>query len=297
MLDDLDLFVAIVDAGSLSAAAGRLRMPAPTLTRRLQALEARLGCKLLSRSARRLAPTNEGWQYYERCKPLLAALRQETASLDGTLNRVEGVVRLLAPLSMANDMLVPVWASLLREHPRLRLELKLSNSLDDLYSGMADLALRVGEQSDASLRQRRLGEVRTILTASPAYLAAHGAPERPADLAAHRLLLAEPFERWKLRRRDSGEEAAWPAEPGLLANDMLLTRRLAEDGAGIAVSPLSICHRQLADGRLVRVLEEWEIATRPVYAVWPERRALPARVRAVLDALLEFSEDLPQLRG
>ncbi|UTH76281.1 LysR family transcriptional regulator [Chromobacterium sp. IIBBL 290-4] len=297
MLDDLELFVAIVDAGSLNAAAKRLGMPAPTLTRRLQALEARLGCKLLSRSARRMAPSNEGWQYYERCKPLLTALRQETAALDGALNRVEGVVRLLAPLSMANDMLVPVWSRLLRDHPQLRLELKLNNSLDDLYSGMADLALRVGEQSDASLRQRRLGAVRTILVASPAYAAAHAMPGTPQELAAHKLLLAEPFERWKLRHRESGEEAVWPVEPAVRTNDMLLTRRLAEEGAGIAVSPLSICHRQLADGRLVRVLGEWEIATRPVYAVWPERRVLPARVRMVLDALLEFAADLPQLQG
>ncbi|VEB40422.1 Ben and cat operon transcriptional regulator [Chromobacterium violaceum] len=89
MLDDLDLFVAIVDAGSLSAAAKRMAMPAATLTRRLQALEAELGCKLLNRSARRLVPTNEGWQYYEQCKPLLAALRQAADSLDATLNRVE----------------------------------------------------------------------------------------------------------------------------------------------------------------------------------------------------------------
>ena len=130
-----------------------------------------------------------------------------------------------------------------------------------------------------------------MAAASPAYLDAHGEPRRSADLAAHCLLLAEPFECWKLRHRDSCEEAAWPAEPGLLANDMLLTRRLAEGGAGIAVSPLSICHRQLADGGLVWVLEEWEIAARPVYAV------LPARVRAVLGALLAFAEDLPQLRG
>ncbi|WP_047249975.1 LysR family transcriptional regulator [Chromobacterium subtsugae] len=297
MLDDLELFVAIVDAGSLNAAAKRLGMPAPTLTRRLQALEASLDCKLLNRSARRLAPTNEGWQYYERCKPLLAALRRETAALDGMLNRVEGVVRLLAPLSMANDMLLPVWMRLLREHPRLKLELKLNNSLDDLYSGMADLALRVGEQSDAALRQRKVGMVRTMLVAAPDYQAAHGKLERPADLAAHRLLLAEPFERWRLRHAETGEEAAWPAEPDLQANDMLLTRRLAEAGAGIAVSPLSICHRQLAEGRLVRVLEQWEIAARPVYAVWPQRRALPARVRAVLDALLDFAADAPQLRG
>ena len=184
MLDDLELFVAIVDAGSLNAAAKRLGMPAPTLTRRLQALEAGLNCKLLNRSARRLAPTNEGRQYYERCQPLLAALRQETAALDGTLNRVEGAVRLLAPLSMANDMLLPVWTRLLREHPGLKLELKLNNSLDDLYSGMADLALRVGEQSDAALRQRKIGMVRTILVAAPDYLAAHGQPGQPADLAA-----------------------------------------------------------------------------------------------------------------
>lgn len=296
MLDDLDLFVAIVDAGSLRAAAQRLAMPAPTLTRRLQALEASLGCKLLNRSARRMTPSNEGWQYYEQCKPLLSALRQATERLDATLHQVEGVVRLLAPLSMANDLLLPVWERLLREHPGLRLELRLSNDLDDLYRGMADLALRVGEQTDVSLQQRRLGRVRTILVAAPSYLAANGEPRAPAELAPHRLLMAEPFQHWKLRHKDSGEEQDWPAAPRLQANDMLLARRLAERGAGIAVSPLSICHRQLADGSLRRVLGEWEIDARPVYAVWPQRRVLSARVRAVLDALLAFAESEPQLR-
>lgn len=294
MLDDLQLFVRIVDAGSLNAASRVLEMPAATLSRRLQALERRLGCRLLHRSARRMELTAEGGQYYEHCRPLLAALQQQTELLGTALNQVKGVLRVLSPLSLGNDLLVPVWRRMLQRYPELRLELRLNNAIDDLFSGMADLALRVGEQPDSRLNQRLLGWVRTLLVASPAYLAERGEPGAPEALANHALLLAEPFERWRLRRAADGAESELPPA-SLQVNDMLLPRRLAEAGAGVAVCPHSLCHAQLRDGSLRQLLPEWEMAPRPVYAVWPQRRHVPARVRALLDALTEFAEAEPLL--
>ncbi|NHR03694.1 LysR family transcriptional regulator [Chromobacterium haemolyticum] len=294
MLDDLQLFVSIVDAGSLNAAARRLGVPTATLSRRLQALERELGCRLLHRSARRMELTAEGGQYYEQCRPLLQSLSQAAASLADSLYQVKGVLRVLSPLSLGNDVLVPVWRRMLRDYPDLRLELHLNNAIDDLLSGMADLALRVGEQPDSSLNQRQLGWVRTLLVAAPAYLAAQGEPRTPEDLARHALLVAEPFERWHLRRGDDG--AAWELPPPRLrVNDMLLPRRLAEAGTGIAVCPHSLCHRQLAEGGLRQVLAGWEMPAQPVYAVWPQRRYPPARVRVLLDILAEFAETEPLL--
>lgn len=297
MLDDLDLFVAIVDAGSLSAAAKRMVMPAATLTRRLQALEAELGCKLLNRSARRLVPTNEGWQYYEQCKPLLAALRQAADSLDATLNRVEGVVRAMAPVSMANSLLLPVWQRLLQRHPAVRLELVLSNGTEDVWAMGGDLAIRVGPQPDSQLNQRKLGQVSAVLAAAPSYLEARGRPQAFEQLAGHDLLLTTPLQNWKLHRVDGDEERSLPDGARLLVNDMLLGVRMAEAGCGVVLCPLSQCHRELADGRLERILQDWWIPPRPVYAVWPQRRAMPARVRALLDILLEFAAEEPLLRS
>ncbi|MGR2660230.1 LysR family transcriptional regulator [Chromobacterium haemolyticum] len=294
MLDDLQLFVSIVDAGSLNAAARRLGVPTATLSRRLQALERELGCRLLHRSARRMELTAEGGQYYEQCRPLLQSLSQATASLADSLHQVKGVLRVLSPLSLGNDVLVPVWRRMLKDYPDLRLELHLNNAIDDLLSGMADVALRVGEQPDSSLNQRRLGWVRTLLVAAPAYLATQGEPRTPEDLARHALLVAEPFERWHLQRRDDG--AAWELpQPRLRVNDMLLPRRLAEAGMGIAVCPQSLCHRQLSEGGLRQVLAGWEMPAKPVYAVWPQRRYPPKRVRVLLDVLAEFAETEPLL--
>lgn len=291
MFDDLALFVRIVDSGSLNAAAQKAGLPAPTLTRRLQKLEAALGCTLLHRSARRLVPTPEGWQYYERCRPLLASLAQATESLDESLHRVAGSLRLLAPVTLANALYRDAWAGFLERHPAVRLELRLANEVEDLLERGADLALRVGEQPDSRFTQRRLGLTRTALVAAPAYLARQGRPARPADLAGHALLVAEPLQRWTLAHRPSGEtlSLAAPAAPRVAVNDMQLAVDLAIAGQGILFCPLAAARAALQDGRLQHALTDWRGDARPIYALWPQQRALPARVRALVDHLVDFS--------
>ena len=129
MLDDLALFIAIVEAGSLNAAAEKEGLPTATVTRRLQKLEAGLGYRLLHRSARRTMLTAEGTQYYEQCRPLVQALRQATLRLDATLGAIEGSIRVLAPVNFASEILAPAWASFLEQYPRVQLELELSNEV------------------------------------------------------------------------------------------------------------------------------------------------------------------------
>lgn len=296
MLDDLALFVAIVDAGSLSMAARQRNVPPATLTRRLQALEARLGCRLLTRSARRLQPTSEGWQYYDQCKPLLSSLHQVTCSLEASLHQVGGLLRVMAPLNMASSLLVPVWQRLLERYPEIRLDLVLSNELADMVAQGADLAIRVGDMPDSSLQQRRLGQVRVLLVASPAYLARRGVPKTPEDLADHDTLLTAPLRSWPLRSAQGQERVLRPDKPRLQVNEMQLAVRLAVAGHGIVLCPLSQCHLELADGRLQQVLPDWEAPPRSVYVVWPGLRVMPARGRALLDILLAFAAEEPLLQ-
>ena len=149
MLDELALFVSIVETGSLRAAAEKASVPPPTLTRRLQKLEQHLGCRLLHRSARRMTPTREGWQYYEQCRSLVHSLQQATERLDVTLNQVSGFIRILAPADLANENLAPAWMSFLAQYPEIRLELELSNYTQDLIGSGADVAIRVGTQPDS----------------------------------------------------------------------------------------------------------------------------------------------------
>ncbi|MFC3627245.1 LysR family transcriptional regulator [Vogesella amnigena] len=299
MLDDLALFVSIVESGSLSAAARKAGMPAATLTRRLQRLEAELGCRLLHRSARQLVPSSEGWQYYERCRPLLASLQQATEALDVSLNHVAGKVRVLAPVTLASGVLQPAWAGFMQRYPDISLDLQLSNQREDLIGSGADLAIRVGPLPDSQLNQRLLGRAPTVLVAAPSYLAQHGWPQLPQDLAAHALLLAEPLMEWRLQHRSSGEwvQLPPPAQTRLRVNEIKLAVDLACDGLGILYCPLSQAHQALADGRLQRVLPEWRGDARDIYAVWPQQRLLPARVRALLDYLIDFTAGHPLFSG
>ncbi|WP_077523967.1 LysR family transcriptional regulator [Metapseudomonas resinovorans] len=293
MLDDLAFFVAIVEAGSLSAAAQQAGMPASTLTRRLQKLERSLGCRLLHRSARRMLPIAEGWQYYEQCRPLVQALLQTTARLDDTLNQAAGVLRVLAPVNLANGLLAPAWTGFLERYPAIRLELQLSNRTEDLVGSHGDLAIRTGVQNDSSLNQRKLGAIAARLVAAPAYLARRGLPEQPEQLALHDLLVAEPLAFWSLRHRSGTGQFKFSPTARVRVNDLQLAVNAALSGLGILFCPLNLCHAELARGELVEVLPDWQAPSRDIYAIWPQRRFVPARVRALIEYLVEFAAGEP----
>lgn len=296
MLDELALFVAIVESGSLRAAAATNDTPAATVTRRLQKLERRLGCRLLSRSARRLLPTPEGLQYYEQCRPLVHALQQTAASLDATFHAIAGNIRVLAPEGLANGPLADAWPQFLARHPQTTLELELSNTLQDLVGSGADLAIRVGAQEDSSLTQRRLGQVQVILVAAPSYLQARGQPRERDDLAAHDFIVAPPLDPGRLL--GLGAHGAPTPQQAVRArvSDMKLAVTLAEAGAGLLLCPAHQCAAALERGGLVE-LPLGRLPTRPVYAIWSQQQYLPARVRALVEHLADFAAGHPLLRG
>lgn len=300
MLDDLALFVAIVDSGSLSAAAHRLSLPPATLTRRLQQLEQRLDCKLLHRSARRLQPTAEGLAYYERCSPLLQALKQATENLETSQTRVHGVVRLLAPMNLAKGPLMPVWCSFLERYPDVQLELRLSNLREDVLEQGADLAIRVGALADSSLQGRRLGTAAMGLLAAPRYLAQAPAITSPQDLPQHRWLVADPLRTLHLNHAATGESYSQPLmSTGVrgIVNDVVVAAELACAGQGLLYGPLWACADPLQNGALVQVLPQWQARSHDISLVWPQQRQLPARVRALIDLLVEFSASSPALQS
>ncbi|MDC8756759.1 LysR family transcriptional regulator [Janthinobacterium fluminis] len=297
MLDDLALFVAIVEAGSLNAAAAKEEVPAATVTRRLQKLERTLGYRLLNRSARRMQPTAEGWQYYEQCRPLVHALRQATQRLDASLGALSGTIRVLAPVNFASGLLTPAWISFMQQYPDINLELELSNQVQDLVGSGADLAIRSGAPPDSGLMQRGLGKSELVLVAAPSYLAGAGAPGDAAALNEHALLVAEPLREWRLRDPANGAEVLIQPRARMRVNEMRLAVELAEAGLGIVLCPLLQCRELIVQGRLVRLLPEWMPPPRHVYAVWPQQRYLPARVRALLEHLAAFAAGNPLLNS
>ncbi len=295
MLDDLALFVAIVEAGSLNAAAQKQALPTATVTRRLQKLEKALGYRLLHRSARGMQPTAEGWQYYEQCRPLVHALHQAAQNLDASLGKIAGNIRILAPTNLGSGLLTPAWAGFMERYPEVNLEMDLSNTVQDLVGSGADLAIRVGPQHDSLFTQRRLGQVALALVAAPAYLAAAGIPEHAAALEQHALIVVEPLLQWRLHNPQDGTEVLLQPQPRVRVNDMRLAVAMAEAGQGVLLCPVIQCHEGLQQGSLVQLLPDWMPPPRQVYAVWPQQRYLPARVRALVEHLAAFAAAHPLL--
>lgn len=291
MLDDLSLFITMVQAGSLSKAAQQRGIPAATLTRRLQKLEARLGCKLLHRNSRGLKLTQEGERYFERCRPLLAHLQQAVHDIHSDLTEPVGTVRILAPVNLAVSTLADFWAEFMLQFPMLQLDLQLDNRNDNLFEQGADLALRVGKQHNPNYVQRRLARVATGVFASPDYLKRHPPIAHPDELLAHDWLVAIPLSRFTLTHHEESvtvhvQQASMRVR--IQVNEVRLCIHLACQGMGLCYVPLSLCQSQVNNGDLVRVLPQWKTPTRDIYAVWQGQQQLPARVRVLVEALTEF---------
>jgi len=291
VLDDLALFIAVVDHGGFSRAAEAMEVPPATLSRRIRRLEEVLDCQLLHRSAHRVTLTNAGESYYARCQPLLAELRQATGALDEALHGLRGRITVLAPVNLAKAWMGPAWLRFMGRYPEVRLQLKLSNVNYDLFAEPFDLALRAGEQTDSRFICRRIAGIATALVAAPGYLARAGVPGHPRDLPDHRLIVADPLDRWSFTHHTTGETVVHEAAGVLVVDEMELATEAALQGHGILFVPRPIVAGALADGRLVQVLPDWDTVVRDIFLVWPNRDFVPARVRALIDTLVEYARE------
>jgi DNA-binding transcriptional LysR family regulator len=293
---DLLLFAAVVREGSFTRAARQLGITKQTASERIGRLEERLGVRLLERTTRRLWVTDVGGRYYERCSAIAAQI--EEANREAQQQQVEptGLLRVTAPTLYGRRFLAPVVASYLAQNPRVRVEIVLADRRVSLVDEGFDLAIRIGELDDSSLSARKLGEGHVYHVASPAFLAAAaspallagaaspasvGAPGAPAAAAlrAARCIGTRPVETWQIGA------AQVKIEPALVVNDLEVACEAAIAGLGVARLPSLVCRDAVTGGRL-RVLSGLGPAMRrPVYAVFPSRRHLPARVRVFLDAL------------
>ncbi|MCF3947599.1 LysR family transcriptional regulator [Acidiphilium sp. AL] len=283
-LDELAVFIAILDAGSLAAAGRRLRRSPPAITRLLAGLEERVGARLFERTTRRLAPTDAGRRFAEQARRLLGdyhAVMQGAADSDVSLH---GMLRLTAPVVFGRRHVTPVATSFLDMWPALRIEMLLSDRNLDLIEEGLDVAVRIGRLADSGLMVRRVGEVRRVLVASPAYLAARGQPRHPDDLAGHDIIftssLLGPLV-WRFHV--DGQERAFRVEPRLMVNDIEAKLVAVRAGQGIAAALSYQVVDDLASGTLIRLLEAFESPPLPVQLVVPSVRHMPARVRAFLD--------------
>jgi DNA-binding transcriptional LysR family regulator len=294
-LDELTIFVAIVEAGSLVAASRRLRRSPPAVTRALAALEDRIGLRLVERTTRRLAPTEAGSALADRARSLLAGY--DEALLGVSQTPVRGVLRITAPVQFGRRHVAPIVSAFLNEHPDVRIELTLNDRNLDLIEEGLDLAVRIGALADSSLVARQVGSVRRVVVASPEYLARRGVPLRPADLAAHDTIFGiarSPAREWRFGPSSRG--AVVRLSPRLLVDDVDAQLQAAQAGRGI-VRPLSYqVAEQLAAGTLIRLLQAFEPEPLPVQLVTSSRGYMAPKVRAFLDSAIRAFRDVAVVR-
>ncbi len=286
--NDLLIFARVAEAGSFTRAAERLELPKSTVSRRIGQLEERLGERLLQRTTRRLNLTEFGHSLLEHARQVAAEVDAVAALAEHRQARPSGRLRVSMPSDFANLLLVDMLAAFVALHPAVTLELDLSPRRVDLLGENFDLALRMGDlPDDANLAARRIATYPSGLYASPAYLAARGAPAVPEALAGHDCLHllgrnGEPAP-WCLRH---GEHEWTGTPPGRsIANSPELLIRLARAGAGIVAVPEYFAQPHVRRDELRRVLPEWNLPSATAWAVFPGRRLMPTKTRAFLDML------------
>lgn len=295
-IGDIGLFLRVLDLGSISAAARSLDLSVAVASQRLQRLERELGVRLLHRTTRRLHATPEGAVLADQGRALVEDLEALSSSLRQAGTGIAGTLRLTTSASFGRQYVSPLLPEFLRAYPGVNLSINLTDHVLDLVSSGFDLAIRIGSLEDSTLVARKLADNQRLLCASPDYLREHGWPETPHDLTRHQCLILVGAQGrsdvWRFEDGNGGEIAVRvrgrvEANTGELLSDAALA------GFGIAMhSTWHVCE-DLRAGRLVQVLPDYPIALNGIYAVMPQRRLVPPRVRAFVDFLAERWRESP----
>jgi DNA-binding transcriptional LysR family regulator len=285
------VLMAVVEAGTMTRAAEALGLTQSGVGRAIQRLEARVGVRLLDRTTRSLRLTDEGRRFWEQVGPHLEGIEQAALEAAGSSQRVRGRLRVNVDPFFSRLVLAPVLTAFLAAHPELRLELLMREQMGDLVAEGFDMALRFGEPPSAGVTARKLLETRILTVASPGYLAAHGRPADPPELAGHACIdyqdprTGRPFA-WEFRRGDVVLPVRQPAR--LMVSDVDTMIGACCEGAGIA-QILELGSRDLLEsGALVELFSDWPGETFPLYALYPNRQHRPAKVRAFTDWCLHL---------
>ena len=286
---ELELFVQVAETGSMSRAAEALDLSNAAASRHLSALEDRLGARLVERNTRRLYLTETGQEFYSRTKTVLADLKDAESAVNATALNPTGVLRVTASLSFAMHHVAPLLREYTQRYPNVTVHVESANRYLDIIDNNIDVAIRTREvEPDSNITVRRLGQTRRILAASPRYLAQHGRPQTLDDLQRHKLLIYthanNPNE---LRFNREGQTTALNVKGLLESNDGQILRAAALDGMGILVQPTYILYDDMVAGRLVPVLDDWELPRLTINLAYPSRKHLSAKVRTFIDFMAE----------
>lgn len=288
-LAEIQVFIQIVDSGSITAAAERLDLAKSAVSRRLSELEARLRVQLFHRTTRKLTLTDSGRGFYERAVRILSDLEEAELAVSHAHQELQGPLKIAAPLTFGLRHLGPAINEFNLRHPQIQFEIDFNDRLIDVVQEGFDLAIRIAQLQDSSLIARRIATISLITCASPAYLEQHGAPQTLEELNTHTCLAYSYLENpavWHYHDQH-GNEMNIRVTPSLQANngDYLLAAAIA--GLGIVRQPRFIAYKAIQRGELIPILTDFTIPTLNAYAIYPPTRHLSQRVRAFVDFLIE----------
>lgn len=292
-LSSLRIFVRVVELESFSEAARRLGVTPATVSKHIAALESRLGTRLVNRTTRRLFVTDAGSTLYEHCVRVMRELSQAQAQLSQLQAEPIGHLRVALPMSLGSRLIGPRLPSFLRQHPRVTVELDLSVSKVDVYEEHIDVAIRIADAVDPGLVAVKLATYRRVFCAAPQYLAEHGVPQSPDDLAQHHCLFSRgalPSHGWPVLQ--DGRVRTIAVNGRLSANYADPIHDAALAGMGIFMSARWLVDEDLRQGRLVEVLADHAVQNRAIYAVLSQRGAMTPKVRAFVDFMRDCLKDV-----
>lgn len=297
---EFEVFVAVVDAGSLSGAARRLGCTPSAVSKLIERLEGRIGARLLQRSSRAISLTAEGRSFHRAAAHALEAVNEAEALMLDAAAPASGTLKIHTTLNFAQNQLAPILPDFLARHPRMRLEFLMSSDPVDLIQADIDVSIQVGPVTNPNLVAKRIGTARWVVCAAPSYLQQHGVPRKPSDLHAHaclNFLPHMPRSAWPMRQ----PEGEAPLQPlgALASNSDNFLRVLACQGLGIARLNDFHIAQDMHDGRLVALLADCQLdEPEPIYAVFQSRRNLSLRVKAFLQFLdTRLGQKLAERRG
>lgn len=280
----METFVCVVEAGSFSAAARRLHVGQPAVSKTIAQLEEKLGVRLLLRSTRGLTPTEAGLQYYERAKRSIEEANEAELLARGAGTGLTGKLRVGAAVTFASLHVIPHLKTFLATHPDLQIEIVLDDRQIDLLEHGIDVALRMGSLGDSSMTARRLAQTRRVALATPSYLKAHGEPKTPADLARHQAVVYNPGGGpgiWHFRRGETEASVAVSGRIHVSAAEGVRAAVLAD--MGITVASDWMFSEEIRSGAVKILLDEWSLPAIDLWAVFPTGRMVSAKARAFAD--------------
>lgn len=288
-MEDIETFIAVIEAGSQTAAARRLGRSLQSVNRSLVALEKSVGVELVRRTTRRSFATEAGLAFYRRVKPAVAEIGAARLEAASRRDEPSGLLRIAAPVQFAAAFVVPAAAEFMRRYPRLSVDLKVSDQAVDVVGEGVDLAVRISDLPDSSLKARRLGQLRTVVYGAPGYFARHGRPRRPEELAQHQCVV---------RAFGPGETESWRFRVGRQLKAVRVTGAFRTDntaslhaavcqGLGIGYGPFWQIRELVDRGALEIVLPAFETPRFPIHAVFPPSGMAPAKTRLFADLLAQ----------